>query len=197
MVSIVFAGVGGQGLITIASILGRGAIVEGKHAIMTELHGMSQRGGSISVEVRIGEYRSAIIPARTADAIVGFEEMETVRNINKLKDDGLILLNRRTIHPIELTMIGQSYPVEEIENYLRGRNIVFVEADEIAMKLGNKKVTNAVMLGALFATHILGLREDSLLTAIREALDRKYWDVNIAAFSAGKESPIIETEKVA
>jgi indolepyruvate ferredoxin oxidoreductase beta subunit len=197
VVSFVFAGVGGQGLITIANIVGRAALAEGKYAVMTELHGMSQRGGAISVEMRIGEYKSAIIPAGTADAIVGFEEMEAVRNINKLKENGMILLNRRSIHPVDLTMILRSYPVQEIQTELRKHNTIFVEADEIALKLGNKRVTNTVMVGALFATGLLGLREDSLLTAIKGSLDSKYWNVNLAAFAAGKEVPLMETAKVA
>ncbi|MGC8656076.1 MAG: 2-oxoacid:acceptor oxidoreductase family protein, partial [Thermoplasmata archaeon] len=72
MTSIVFAGIGGQGVITVSNIVGRAAVIEGKNAMMTELHGMAQRGGRISVDLRIGDYRNAIIPNGSADVIVAF-----------------------------------------------------------------------------------------------------------------------------
>lgn len=186
MVSIVFAGVGGQGVVTVAIIVGRAAVIEGKNALMTELHGMAQRGGKILVEVRIGDYRSPVIPARSADVIVGFEELETVRNIPKLKKGGTILLNRRKIHPVSLTIRQQNYPNDLIEAELRNYETINVDADQVAMDLGNKRVANTVMVGALFATDLLGISESSLIGAIKESLPEKHWDVNLRAFEKGK-----------
>ncbi len=186
MVSIVFAGVGGQGVVTVAIIVGRAAVIEGKNALMTELHGMAQRGGKILVEVRVGDYRSPVIPARSADVIVGFEELETVRNIPKLKKGGTILLNRRKIHPVSLTIRQQNYPNDLIEAELRNYETINVDADQVAMDLGNKRVANTVMVGALFATDLLGISESSLIGAIKESLPEKHWDVNVMAFEKGK-----------
>ncbi len=197
MVSIVFAGVGGQGVVTVAIIVGRAAVIEGKNALMTELHGMAQRGGKILVEVRIGNYRSPVIPARSADVIVGFEELETVRNIPKLKKSGTILLNRRKIHPVSLTIRQQNYPDDLIEGELRTYETVNVEADQVAMDLRNKRVSNTVMVGALYATGLLGISENSLIAAIKESLPEKYWEVNVRAFEKGKTfSPIVISKSV-
>jgi indolepyruvate ferredoxin oxidoreductase beta subunit len=186
MVSIVFAGVGGQGVITVAMIIGRAAVLEGKNVLMTELHGMAQRGGKISVEVRIGDYKSAIIPGGTADAIVAFEELEAVRNVAKLKEGGIILLSRRKIHPVSMTMKNQNYPDELIQNELNKYTTMNVEADQVALELGYKRVANTVMVGAVYSTGLLGLREESLITAIKESLPEKVWEVNLLAFEHGK-----------
>jgi indolepyruvate ferredoxin oxidoreductase beta subunit len=185
--SIVFAGVGGQGVITVAIILGRAAVIEGKNALMTELHGMAQRGGKISVEVRIGNYKSAIIPLKSADALVAFEELEAVRNISKLKEGGIVLLNKRKIHPVSLTIRQQNYPQEMIENQLKNVNKIDVDADQIALDLGNKRVANTVMVGAVYSTGLLGISEESIFTAIEESLPEKHWAVNLQAFEEGKK----------
>lgn len=192
MVSIVFAGVGGQGVVTVANIVGRAAVAENKNVLMTELHGMAQRGGRISVEIRIGNYHSAIIPDYTADALVGFEELETLHNISKLKSDGLILLNRRRIHPVTLTMMLRGYPEEEIERELKKHSVVTIEADKTALELGNKRAANTIMVGALFATGLLGLREESITGAIKRSLSQRHWDVNLQAFSEGKKLSLLE-----
>jgi len=197
MVSIVFAGVGGQGVITVAMIIGRAAVIEGKNALMTELHGMAQRGGKISVEVRIGEYKSAIIPANTADAIVAFEELEAVRNMGKLKDGGMILLSRRKIHPVSMTLRRQNYPSDAIEEELGKYNTLNVEADQVALNLGNKRVANTVMVGAVYSTGILGLSKESIIKAIKDSLPERYWDINMKAFEEGQKLLLAESAKAA
>lgn len=197
MVSLVFAGVGGQGVITVAMIIGRAAVIEGKNALMTELHGMSQRGGKIRVEVRIGDYKSTIIPAKSADAIVAFEEIEAVRSVSKLKDGGIILLNRRRIHPVSMTIRQQDYPVQTVEDELKKHTVIGVEADRVALDLGNKRVANTVMVGAVYSVGLLDLREDSIVAAIRESLPEKYWDVNLRALEEGKRLILEETVKAA
>ncbi len=187
MVSMVFAGVGGQGVVTVATLVGRAAVLEGKKALMTELHGMAQRGGKISVELRIGDYRSAIIPMGTADVLIAFERLEAVRNIPKLKEDGLIILNERKIHPISITVRGEEYPSSMVEGELMKHDVKTIKADAIALELGSKRVVNTVMAGALFSTGVTGLREGSLIEAIRGLIERNYWEVNLKAFERGKE----------
>ncbi|MCL4412621.1 MAG: indolepyruvate oxidoreductase subunit beta [Candidatus Thermoplasmatota archaeon] len=197
MVSLVLAGVGGQGIITVANIVGKAALIEGKNALMTELHGMAQRGGKIVVEVRIGDYKSAIIPARSADIMLAFEELEGARNLSKLKESGVILLNRRMIHPVSLTMKIQDYPERIVAEALSKYKTITVDADQIAMNLGNKRVANTAMIGATFSTGLLNLSEGSLITAIKESLPEKHWDINKKAFERGKIIPAFETAKVA
>lgn len=186
MVSIVFAGIGGQGVITIATIVGKAAVMEGKNALMTELHGMAQRGGKISVELRLGNYKSAIIPEKKADIIVGFEEMETARNTVKLRDNGVILLNRRRIYPVTLIRTVREYPKEEVKRVLDKFRTFYIEADDAALELGNKKVANTVMLGALYSTGVLQLNERSIIECMEGSFNEKYLELNRKAFDAGK-----------
>ncbi|MGC8644954.1 MAG: indolepyruvate oxidoreductase subunit beta [Thermoplasmata archaeon] len=186
MVSIVLAGVGGQGVITVANLIGRAAVFEGKNVLMTELHGMAQRGGRISVEVRIGDYKSAIIPEGRGDVLLGFEELEAARNLHKLREGAMIIVNRRRIHPIPLIVSAKEYP-EEPARELERRGAMFIEADALAMELGNKRVVNTIMAGALYSTGMLPLSEDSIKNAIKQTIGSKYWDVNIRAFEEGKK----------
>jgi len=186
--SIVFAGIGGQGVITVSNIVGRAAVIEGKNAMMTELHGMAQRGGRISVDLRIGNYRNAIIPNGSADVIVAFEEMEAVRNIGKMKEDGIIIINERRIHPITLIRNAQNYPEMEMEEILSRFNVIRIRADEIALKLGSKKSVNMVMLGALYASGTLELKEESIMRAVEESFGSRYMEINKNAFLQGRNA---------
>ncbi len=188
MTSIVFAGIGGQGVITVSNIVGRAAVIEGKNAMMTELHGMAQRGGRISVDLRIGDYRNAIIPNGSADVIVAFEEMEAVRNIGKMKEDGIIIINQRKIHPITLIRNAQDYPEKDIEEILSKYRVIRIEADDIALKLGNKKSVNMVMLGALYASGLLELREESIMRAVEESFGSRFMEINKRAFLEGRNA---------
>ncbi len=188
MTSIVFAGIGGQGVITVANIVGRAAVIEGKNALMTELHGMAQRGGRISVDLRIGDYKNAIIPGGDADVIVAFEEMEAVRNIGKLRKDGIIIINERKIHPITLIRNAEDYPDDYLKNILEKYRHIWVNADDIALRLGSKKAVNMVMLGALYASGLLNIREDSIMKAVEESFGSRYMDVNKNAFLEGKNA---------
>jgi len=186
MVSIVLAGVGGQGVITVANLIGRAAVIDGKNVLMTELHGMAQRGGRILVELRIGNYKSPIIPEGRADVLLGFEELEAARNIHKLSENGILLVNRRRIHPVPRIVKVMEYPEEPLVQ-LERRGAVFIEADSIALQLGNKKVVNTIMAGSLFSTGMLPLSEDSLKDAIREVFG-KYSDINMRAFEEGRRT---------
>ncbi len=188
MTSIVFAGIGGQGVITVANIVGRAAVIEGKNALMTELHGMAQRGGRISVDLRIGDYKNAIIPVGDADVIVAFEEMEAVRNIGKLKKDGIIIINERKIHPITLIRNAEDYPDDYLKNILDNYRHIWVNADDIALSLGSKKAVNMVMLGALYASGLLNISENSIMKAVEESFGSRYMDVNKNAFLEGKNA---------
>lgn len=186
MSSIVLAGVGGQGIITVGKIIGEAAIIEGKKVLMTEIHGMAQRGGAISVDVRIGNYDSAIIPHNSADAIMGFELLEAARNSYKLKQDGFILANRRMIHPMPLIRAVSEYPVEQVDTVISKFKHMYINADEIALSIGEKRSMNLVMLGALYATDLLDIKEESILQSIRNSFTNpRIQEINIRAFFEG------------
>ncbi len=186
MSSIVLAGVGGQGIITVGKIIGEAAIMEGKKVLMTEVHGMAQRGGAISVDIRVGDYDSAIIPQNSADAIMGFELMEAARNSYKLRSDGFILANRRMIHPMPLIRTISEYPIEQAEEVISKFKHMYINADEIALSLGEKRSMNIVMLGAIYATDMLDLKEESIIQSIRNTFNNpRLQEINLRAFMEG------------
>ena len=188
-ISILLAGVGGQGVITAANILANAALKDGHNVITSELHGMAQRGGDVKCAVRIGDVFSPIIPPRTAKAIVSFEPMEALRNLNVVAKDGIVLTDINPIYP-PLTSIGiGTYPsLEEIFGKIEEHaTLIKIDADEIARKAGNILTKNVVMLGALYSLNILPIKRDSIIDAIKELL-HKYAETNIKAFEMGEEA---------
>ena len=187
--SILLAGVGGQGVITAANILANAVLKDGYNVITSELHGMAQRGGDVKCAVRIGDVYSPIIPPRTAKAIVAFEPMEALRNLNVVSKDGIVLTDVNPIYP-PLTSIGIGvYPsLEEIFNEIEKYAILIkIDADAIARKVGNILTKNIVMLGALHSLNILPIKRESIIDTIKELL-YKYAEINIKAFEMGEEA---------
>ena len=112
--NIYISGVGGQGIIKTSVIIGEAAMNEGYNVVMSEIHGMSQRGGSVSTELKIGGYKSSIVENSKADMILGFEPIEVLRGLNKSNKDSKIIFNDFPIIPSTLTQTGETYP--DIEN---------------------------------------------------------------------------------
>lgn len=188
--SVVISGVGGQGVITSANILSNASLKEGYKVIASELHGMAQRGGNVECSVRIGNVFSPIIPDETADAIVSFEPLEALRNLNKVKRDGIVLTDINPIIPPLISIgIGSYPPVEEIfESIEKHCQLIKINADEIARKAGSILTKNVVMLGAFHALNIFPVKEESIIETIKETFHEKYVDLNIKAFEMGKEA---------
>jgi indolepyruvate ferredoxin oxidoreductase beta subunit len=182
--NIVFAGVGGQGILLAAEIVGAAAVKAGYNVRVSELHGMAQRGGAVVSHVRIGE--KALAPTVLdggADIILGFEPMEALRNIQFASQRTLVLVNTA---PTSIT--GVKYPdVKEILERIHGftENVVSFDAAGLAEKAGTVIVQNIVMVGALAATGKLPLRADVLKEALGELVPAKHADVNVKAFEMG------------
>jgi indolepyruvate ferredoxin oxidoreductase beta subunit len=180
------AGVGGQGLITFATVLGDAALRAGYKALIAETHGLSQRGGSVDVHVRIGDVDAPLIPRNGADVIVAFEILEALRAVNYANENTTFIVNRRLIRP---PATKQRIPsIEELENMLRSsiKNVYFINAYEDAVKLGNVIYENMVMLGALYS--IMNLSQYIPQDIIEEAIKmniRRDVDRNIKAFMLG------------
>jgi Pyruvate:ferredoxin oxidoreductase and related 2-oxoacid:ferredoxin oxidoreductases, gamma subunit len=180
------AGVGGQGLITFATVLGDAALRAGYKALIAETHGLSQRGGSVDVHVRIGDVDAPLIPRNGADVIVAFEILEALRAVNYANENTTFIVNRRLIRP---PATKQRIPsIEELENMLRSsiKNVHFINAYEDAVKLGNVIYENMVMLGALYS--IMNLSQYIPQDIIEEAIKmniRRDVDRNIKAFMLG------------
>lgn len=185
-ISILLAGVGGQGVITAANILANAALKEGYNVITSELHGMAQRGGDVKCAVRIGDVYSPIIPNGTANAIVAFEPLEAFRNLNVISPDGIVLTDINPIYP-PLTMIGiGKYPsLKEIFDEIEKKcKLIKINADEIARKVGNILTKNIVMIGALYSLDILPIKKQNIIESIKEIL-KKHAEINIKAFEMG------------
>ena len=182
--NIVLAGVGGQGILLAAEIVGAAAVKEGYNARVSELHGMAQRGGAVVSHVRVGE--NALAPTvleGTADVIVGFEPMEALRNIKFASKRTTVLVNAK---PFRIS--GMQYPdIKEILEQIRGftKNIILIDAKALAEKVGMSITQNIVMIGALAATERLPVKVDALKAALRELVPAKYLDTNIKAFELG------------
>lgn len=184
--NIILAGVGGQGILTIAAVLDTAALESGLNLKQSEVHGMSQRGGAVQSHVRISdtEIHSDLIPRGKADIIISVEPMEALRYLPFLKKDGYLVTDSNPFENIP------DYPnMEELYNEIKLLpNNLLIDAKKIAKELGNSKATNIVLLGA--ASSLLPLDEESLVHAIKTLFQRKGERVvgkNIEAFNKGKE----------
>ncbi len=184
--NIILAGVGGQGILTIAAVLDTAALANDLNLKQSEVHGMSQRGGAVQSHVRISdtEIHSDLIPQGKADIIISVEPMEALRYLPFLKKDGYLVTDSNPFENIP------NYPnMEELYNEIKlVPNSILIDAKKIAKDLGNSKATNIVLLGA--ASSLLPLDEESLIQAIKSLFQRKGDRVvnkNIEAFNKGKE----------
>ncbi|MBM3712062.1 MAG: indolepyruvate oxidoreductase subunit beta [Actinobacteria bacterium] len=183
-VSILFAGVGGQGIILAGTVLAQAAINEGFDVKVSEVHGMSQRGGSVEGSVRIGS--KVFSPTiNKSDFIIALEKLEGLRYIRKLGSGGLIIINNYEIYPSSVFLKGISYP-DDIEERVSKitRNYIFVNAVKAAANLGEIRSSNIIMLGLL--SNFLPFKTDCWLEAIKKSVPAKALNINVEAFGTGK-----------
>lgn len=182
--SILLVGVGGQGTILASKILTQGLIENGYDVKMSEVHGMSQRSGSVSTQVRFGtKVYSPIIGEGTADILVSFEEMEAARYAHFLKKDGKAVVNTYRIPSMPILTGTRDYP-DDIIGMLRQRvSTMALDATGIAEKVGNPKSANVVLLGALVKA--MGLTDIDWDPIIAKTVKPAFIDVNRKAFAAG------------
>ena len=182
--SVLFVGVGGQGTILASKILTIGLIEHGYDVKMSEVHGMSQRGGSVSTQVRFGKkVYSPIIGEDSADILVSFEEMEAARYARFLKKGGKMVVNTTQIPSLPVLSGACQYPqgiIAELKKHVPVRDL---DATKIATDLGNPKSANVVLLGALIEA--LGLHDIDWKSIIAKTVKLAFVDINLKAFDAG------------
>lgn len=181
-------GVGGQGIIKTSVIIGEAAMKEGYNVVMSEIHGMSQRGGVVSTELKIGDYKSSIIEENKADIILGFEPSETVRSLKKANADTRVVFNTSSIIPSTLTQFKQKYPdINEIITNLNNNfsHVFPINGEELAIESGNLLSLNMVLLGAAIATDTFPLSKKSIIDSMKNNLAPKFHDMNINAIDNG------------
>lgn len=186
--NILIAGVGGQGTVLTAKVLSRLLIKKGYDIKVSEIHGMSQRGGSVITQVRYGEkVYSPIIAPGTADFILGFELLETVRAMPYLKEGGTIITNSREINPMPVVMGEATYP-RDLEASLRscGADVCVFDAYTQAVAAGNPKCLNMVLLGAWAKK--AGFTAEECLSVVEENVPQKLLEVNKKGFMRGYDA---------
>jgi len=197
-INFLLAGVGGQGTILASDVLVNVGLAAGYQAKQAEVHGMSQRGGSVTSHVRWGEtVYSPLVGAGEVDVFLGFEKVEALRSLDKLRPGALALVNMEAIEPVTVTSGGQPYPED---GFLRDSfaqvtpHAAYIDGPGIAGSLGNSKVANVVLLGALSALlekqGLVGpeISAESWLEVIAERVPARYRELNRQAFLAGREA---------
>ncbi len=185
--SILFVGVGGQGTILASKVLTEGLLKNGYDVKMSEVHGMAQRGGSVTTQVRFGEkVYSPLIEKGTADVIVAFEKSEAARWLPFLKKGGALVVNDYEMYPVPVLIGAEKYP-ENVNERLKAaveKTIIF-DANGIAEGLGNMKAQNVVILGALIKA--LGLENINWNEVLEGAVPPKALEINKKALAIGME----------
>ena len=182
--SILLVGVGGQGTILASKLLTTGLMEAGYDVKMSEIHGMSQRGGSVSSQVRYGEkVYSPVIEIGGADILVSFEKMEALRWLKYLKPGGKIVVNNYRIDPMPVLNGKAEYFEDEIEKELNRLNARILNAAKKAEELGNSKVMNIILLGTLVKA--MELEDINWEQIIRDNVKEKFVDINLKAFKEG------------
>ena len=182
---ILIVGVGGQGTLLTSRILGNMALKVDSDVKVSEVHGMAQRGGSVVTHVRIDEkVASPLISIGGADVILAFEELEALRWVDYLKPEGILIINAQKIMPMPVVMGVAQYP-DDIAGKLKEKNAqaIFIDAMEIAQKIGNLRVFNSVLMGAL-AKRMPGTQQD-WLDVLLAGVPPRTVDANQEAFLAG------------
>jgi len=197
-INFMLAGVGGQGTILASDVLANVGLAAGYQAKQAEVHGMSQRGGSVTSYVRWGEtVYSPLVGAGEVDVFLSFEKVEALRNLDQLRPGALAVISLEAIKPVTVTSGGQPYPDDvQIRACLAQvtSKAFYVDAQAIASQLGNLKVSNVALLGALAglmeSQGISGpeLTDETWLEIISARVPKKTIELNKKAFLAGREA---------
>jgi indolepyruvate ferredoxin oxidoreductase beta subunit len=185
--NIVLTGVGGQGVVTAANILGKAALKAGLNVYVSEVHGMAQRGGSVNCTVRIGDVYGPLVANGTADAIVSTEPIEALRYINYSNNKTKIITDINPVIPFTVSVGSDKYPsLDKVFSELRKNGELYkIDANKIATDVGNIITKNTVLLGALAASDALLFKSDLLLSTILENVPSKFKEINRKAFQEG------------
>lgn len=185
--NIVLTGVGGQGVITAANILGKAAIKAKVNVFVSEIHGMAQRGGTVNSAVRMGNVSGALVASGTADVILSTEPIEALRYIRFSNKDTKIITDVTPVIPFTVSVGMDEYPdIEKVFKELGSYGKLYkIDAVKIAKDAGALITKNIVMLGALAAADILPFKSEILLETILENVPAKFRDINKKAFESG------------
>ncbi|MCR5420585.1 MAG: indolepyruvate oxidoreductase subunit beta [Lachnospiraceae bacterium] len=182
--NIMIVGVGGQGTLLTSRILGGIMLGAGYDVKMSEVHGMAQRGGSVVTYVRYGDNVSEpIVEEGQADVLIAFEQLEAKRYAHFLKKDGVLIVNTQRIDPMPVVIGAAEYPEGIVEELKKDYKVIDVDAMSEALKLGNPKVFNVIVLGV--AAQHMDFTKEQWFEVIEKTVKPKFIDMNKTAFEVG------------
>jgi len=186
--NIYLSGVGGQGIIKTSIVIGEAAMNAEMNVVMSEIHGMAQRGGVVSTELKIGNVKSPIIEDGGANLLISFEPLEALRSISKINKEGYVVTNTSTIMPFNIINSENPYPsVSTIFNEFESKckKLFAIDAEKMAKDAGHILSLNMVMLGSAVAVPGFPIKKELILRSMEENLPRKTMDINMKAFDSG------------
>lgn len=189
MADVYLVGVGGQGIITASKIIGDAALLAGEKVVLSETHGMAQRGGSVVCTARIGDFAGPLIPDMAADVILSLEMLETLRAACKASKETVVLSSTDMIVPLSVSTQKMRYPSrQEVLDKMSSvaRKVVMIDASGLAAEAGVPISSNVVMVGALAGSGVTGIERARFEEALRANIPRKA-DENMRAFALGFE----------
>lgn len=181
-------GVGGQGVVLASKLIAYAAMEKGMNVRTSETIGMSQRGGSVVSHVRMGELvYSPMIPKKSADVMIAFEPAEAVRNLQYLKGDGVLVVDKKAVKPVTATLSQSQYDGQEELAYLQKKvkNLYMIDGEEICRQAGSSKVLNVVLLGVALGSGVLDIQLDEMKEEIKKHVKPQFVEMNIKALSLG------------
>ena len=186
---IFLTGVGGQGTLLASRLLGEAALAAGMNPLVSETHGMAQRGGVVISTVVLGNLKSPIISPGEADVLLGFEALETFRALDRCHPKSLVITNTGVLVPYPVAIGKAAYPeVPRLLDLMAPKvgSLLAFDAGELALKAGSPLAVNMVLLGALGSSRILPFPEEDVLALIKTKTNPKFLEANLAAFQMGQ-----------
>ncbi len=186
--NIYISGVGGQGIIKTSVIMGEAAMKSDLSVVVGEIHGMSQRGGVVSTQMKIGDSRSPIIEEGKADLLLAFEPLEALRAVNMINKESYVITNTASIYPFNIRQSKHPYP--ELSTLLdelgaNAKKVIALDADGIAKEAGHILAVNMVMLGAAAAVPGFPVNKEIIIESMKNNLPEKSIPINLKAFEEG------------
>jgi indolepyruvate ferredoxin oxidoreductase, beta subunit len=192
--NVLIVGVGGQGVLLASRVIGEAAMREGQEVVMSEVHGMAQRGGSVSAVVRFGQgVLSPLVPKAGADLILGFEPVETYRALVYAKQGTVVVTDTDRIVPMTVTGGSEKYPeVQDLLSAMRrsGLKVISFEATKVAEEAGARVTVNSVLIGAVSTLKEFPIGEEALKAALMSSVPAKAKQVNEKAYELGRHAAI-------
>ena len=187
---LVFIGVGGQGNLLASRLVGEAAMSMGIPAVVSEIHGMAQRGGIVESAVLLGDVTSPIVSNAEADVLIGFEPLETLRSMSKCNKETVVITNTHPLPPFTVSVGQGTYP--QVDQSLglikkKAKKVIALDGDAIADEVGNPLALNMVMLGALIGSGTIPIGAEDMKKVLSISTKKAFLESNLKAFDLGME----------